>query len=181
MAADVSSDTANTVLAVDATEQELAEYLEQNPDKFWRESELSFSQVFFEEEPAEKVIEQTVEQLANAGTNLEQFGDAIMLPAYVDLSPLSMVDRQFGDGFAVQLESFETGTWQGPVQSGYGFHLVMVHTRQAGSLPALRDIKAVVERELMVEREDQLKEETYARLREKYEIVLEPDDAPGAT
>lgn len=163
------------------TDQELAEYLEQNPEKFWRESELSFSQVFFKEKPAEQVIEQTVEQLANAGTDLEQFGDAIMLPPYVTLSSLSVIDRQFGDGFAAQLENLETGTWQGPVQSGYGFHLVMVHTSQPGSLPPLKDIRAVVKRELMVEREDQFKEETYARLREKYEIVLEPDDAPGAT
>ena len=163
------------------TEQELAEYLEQNPEKFWRESELSFSQVFFKEKPAEQVIEQTVEQLANTGADLEQFGDAIMLPPYVSVSPLSMIDRQFGDGFAAQIENLETGTWQGPVQSGYGFHLVMVHTRQAGSHPALQDIRAVVERELMAEREEQLKEETYARLREKYEIVLEPADDPGAT
>jgi len=163
------------------TEQKLAEYLKQNPEKFWREPELSFSQVFFKEKPSEQVIEKNLEQLATAAGNLDQLGDAIMLPAYVALSPLSMVDRQFGDRFAAQLENLETGTWQGPVQSGYGFHLVMVHTRQAGSHPALQDIRAVVEREFMAEREDQLKEETYARLREKYEIVLEPDDDPGAT
>lgn len=163
------------------TEQELAEYLERNPDKFWREPELSFSQVFFKDKPTEQVTEQIVAKLTDEGANPEQFGDAIMLPAYVPLSSLAIVDRQFGDGFAAQIENLETGTWQGPVQSGYGFHLVMVHTRQAGSHPELQDIRAVVEREFMVEREDQLKEDTYARLREKYEIVLEPDDAPGAT
>lgn len=163
------------------TDQELAEHLEQNPDKFWRESELSFSQVFFKEKPTEQVIQQTAEQLATAGANIDQFGDSIMLPGYLTLSPLSLVDRQFGDGFAAQLENLETGTWQGPVQSGFGFHLVMVHTRQAGSHPDLQDIRAVVEREFMAEREDQLKEETYARLREKYEIVLEPDSASDAT
>jgi len=163
------------------TDQELAEYLEQNPDKFWREPELSFSQVFFKEKPSEQVFKQAVEQLATAGANPDQLGDAIMLPPHVTLSSLSMIDRQFGDGFAAQIENFETGTWQGPVQSGFGFHLVMVHTKQAGSHPALQDIRAVVEREFMVQREDQVREETYARLREKYEVVREPESAPGAT
>lgn len=163
------------------TEQELAEYLEQNPDKFWREPEFGFSQVFFEVKPTRQVIEKTVALLANDGANPEQYGDAIMLPGYVSLSPLSTIDRQFGDGFAAQLENLETGSWQGPVQSGFGFHLVMVHTRQAGSHPDLQDIKAVVEREFMAEREDQLKEETYTRLREKYQIVVEPKDAADAT
>jgi hypothetical protein len=163
------------------TEQELTEYLEQNSDKFWREPEFGFSQVFFEVKPTRQVIEQTVALLANDGANPEQYGDAIMLPGYVSLSPLSMIDRQFGDGFAAQLENLETGSWQGPVQSGFGFHLVMVHTRQAGTHPDLQDIRAVVEREFMAEREDQLKEKTYTRLREKYEIVVEPEDAADAT
>ena len=36
------------------------------------------------------------------------------------------VSGAFGDVFAEAMVSLPVGTWQGPVSSGYGFHLVKV-------------------------------------------------------
>lgn len=159
------------------TDQELADFLEQNPEKFWREPRISFTQIFFQEKPTAEQAEHILEQVADAGVNIAQLGDPIMLPEHVELSSSSLIDRQFGTGFASELERLTTGAWQGPVQSGFGFHLVRVHSKEAGSYPALEDVKPVVEREYMAQREDDIREEVYTRLRNKYEIVTVDDTA----
>lgn len=159
------------------TDQELAAFLEQNPEKFWREPRISFTQIFFQEKPTAEQAEHVLEQVADAGVNIAQLGDPIMLPEHVELSSSSLIDRQFGTGFASELERLTTGDWQGPVRSGFGFHLVRVHSKEAGSYPALEDVKPVVEREYIAQREDDIREEVYTRLRNKYEIVTVDDTA----
>lgn len=163
------------------TDQELADFLEQNSEKFWQEPRISFTQVFFQDQLMADQAEQLLEQLANGGANAGQFGDPIMLPEHVELSSLSVIDRQFGSGFAGQLEGLAVGAWKGPVQSGYGYHLVWVHSVEAGAHPQLEDIRPEVEREFAAQREDEIREEVYTRLRDKYEIVTVDDTVANLT
>lgn len=159
------------------TDQELAEFLEQNPEKFWQEGRISFTQIFFREEPTAEQVMQTLDRVGDATANAGQFGDAIMLPVHVEMSFVSAIDRQFGTGFSGQLENLETGIWQGPLPSGFGFHLVLVHEIEAGKHPELEDIRPLVEREFTAQRENDIREDVYARLREKYEIITVDDTA----
>jgi hypothetical protein len=163
-------------------EQELVAYLEQHRDRFRREAELGFSQVFFKEETPESEIDQALAQLARAGAaaDLHQFGDPIMLPARLPLTPLDMIDNQFGSDFAANLADIEVGTWQGPLRSGYGLHLVLVLEKRPAIDPQLEEVRDVVVRELMAERIEAIKEDAYAGLRENYEIVWEPGAQPGS-
>ena len=160
------------------SDEELAQYLAQHPDKFRREAQVGFSQLYLGEQPSAQDAARVLAQLAEAGAgaDLESFGEPIMLPQAIPVSTLSTIDRQFGDGFAGQLEDLPAGQWQGPVKSGYGYHLVLVHEKVAGSDPVLGMVRGEVERELMSERVSALKEETYAGLRDKYESVIETGD-----
>jgi len=46
---------------------------------------------------------------------------------YGDRTPEALA-KEFGPQFAVALEEVKPGTWQGPIESGYGWHLVFVDT-----------------------------------------------------
>ena len=63
--------------------------------------------------------------------------------------------------------------WEGPVESGYGLHVVLVSERIEGRMPDLEEIREQVVREWKAARRRQENEEFYQRLREKYEVTVE--------
>ena len=67
----------------------------------------------------------------------------------------------------------DLGQWKGPIISGYGAHLVYVTERVDSRLPALDEIRDIVEREWYATRRRQANETFYQALREKYTITVE--------
>jgi parvulin-like peptidyl-prolyl isomerase len=45
------------------------------------------------------------------------------------------VERLFGKSFAEQLFTLETNTWLGPIESGYGLHLVRISEKIDSRMP----------------------------------------------
>jgi len=74
----------------------------------------------------------------------------------------------------------EPGGWTGPIYSAYGGHMVSVSAKQEARFPELTDIRKQVEREFMAERRQELKDITYRKLREGYEIIIEESAAATA-
>lgn len=160
-------------------QEELTAFLDQHREVFRREPSYHFSQVYLDPQSRSNSLQQDadrlLEQLAEAGPDIDlvQYGDPTMLPLTVSLSPASVVDRTFGNEFSEQLAGLAVGTWQGPVQSSYGYHLVRVHEYIPGRDPDFSEIRDVVEREFMAQRRKEVKEKTYARLSEGYRVVME--------
>lgn len=167
-------------------DEQLTEFLAENPEMFRREPRIGFSQVYLNPASHGDQLEQDAEILLErlsreeGQLNLEQFGDAIMLPKKFPMSPTSVISRQFGKVFVDQLDGLEVGEWQGPIRSGYGYHLVLIDGRTDSSDPELAEIRPAVEREYELELRKELKEKIYSGLREKYTIVIEAESAPDA-
>src|SRR6266496_2164770 len=53
---------------------------------------------------------------------------------YGDRTP-SAIAKEFGPQFAVALEKVNPSSWQGPIESGFGWHLVFVNSVIPGRLP----------------------------------------------
>jgi hypothetical protein len=80
-------------------------------------------------------------------------------------------------GFFEQLAGLPTGTWDGPVVSAYGTHLVLVHeTIPGGALP-FDDIQDDVLLDWRAAKLLELRERFYAQLRDRY--VVERYDPNG--
>ena len=77
---------------------------------------------------------------------LTALGDPFLLPPEFALSSRSEIARLFGDAFATQLQHLELGRWTGPIESGYGLHLVFVRERVDGRVPALAEVREAVQR-----------------------------------
>ena len=84
---------------------------------------------------------------AGAKASLVNLGDPIVLEHEFDNASAREVGNLFGEKFAAALGQLLTGQWQGPVESGYGVHLVFLVERTDGRLPALDDVRAAVRRE----------------------------------
>jgi hypothetical protein len=165
------------------TDADLAAYLTRNAARFTRPPTVSFEQIFFDGSGSPADVERAVAAARAAvtrGADPATLGQRTMLPGRVDNTALDLVARDFGAEFAGRLASVPVGEWTGPLASGFGAHLVRVTERTPAALPPLATIRAQVVREWENERRTASLEESFRKLRDKYEIVVETKlPAPG--
>lgn len=152
-------------------------------DALRRESRIGFRQVYLSPQVHGASLEQHAKtllaelQALGATADVENFGDATQLPSELATTALSDIDSRFGTGFAAALEALPAGTWAGPVNSGYGLHLIWIEEKLAGELPVFELVQPLVEREIMrVRREAQI-DAIYAGLLQKYRVEMRSDPA----
>ena len=155
----------------------LTEFMLSQPDRFRKEPRLSFTQVYLNPDKRPELAGDAVEILGrlNGGAPPGAEGDRTLLEPEYRLAAQFEITRIFGEEFAQQLATLEPGDWTGPLISGYGGHLVKVSAKQAGRFPDLSEIRKQVEQEYLVEHRRELKNTTYLKLREGYEIEIETD------
>ena len=171
--------TEDAAAAAPATDQDLQSWLDKHPDKFRAEPKIAFSQVYFNarrgSENASAAASKVLAQINSVRKSVAavELGDTTMLPHELPLARVDEIASVFGDEFAQQIAQLETGRWAGPVQSGYGWHLVYVSERTAERSRPLADVREAVQREWLEARRKEIVDSTYSKLREKYVVVVE--------
>ncbi|MFC6673726.1 peptidylprolyl isomerase [Marinobacterium aestuariivivens] len=93
---------------------------------------------------------------------------------------ISSIARAFGPTFAEKLQDLEPGRWAGPIESGFGLHLVYLYDRRTGPVPPFEEIRPEVERAYSAAQRQAALDAYYANLRQRYEVVvLSEDDGIG--
>ena len=161
------------------TDAELQAYLDTHPDDFRREPEVSFRQLYldFDRRGAHAADDARalVARLARSGPDFDTkgLGDSIMLASDFDHVRESEVAKTFGDAFARALAALPVSEWRGPIESGYGLHVVFVRNRTPGRVPALAEVRDAVLRELTAARRTRMVDGAYEALRKRYDVVIE--------
>jgi PPIC-type PPIASE domain len=158
----------------------LIAYLHAHPDRFQKDTRVSFRHVYLNpdkhqdmEADAKRVLTQVKQGVAP-----ESVGDPILLQGEYTLATESDMERQFGEAFTRQVVALAPGAWTGPFYSGLGGHLVKVSERVERRLPELAEVRSQVEREYLAQRRRELKAQAYAKLLERYEVVIEVPKSP---
>lgn len=159
-------------------DEELQAFLEQNPARYATPDRMAFNQIFLGEEPSEAQIEAALAKL-RAGKEVAVSGASALLPASMPLTATRVIDSVFGAGFSEGLLEVETGPWAGPIQSGYGLHLVRVLAFEPSRRPPLSEIRTDVLRDWRRAASQDLAQAQYDSLAKKYEIV--GPDISGST
>ena len=141
----------------------LRAFFEANLARYAGPAAVSFDQLFFDSQ-------------ADASAALiagPQAGQRIDLPASVEDMPMREVQSRFGELFARTLTPLEPGNdWQGPLPSGFGWHLVRLRDRELGEA----DFDSLRERVLNDWRNAEIaarQQRAFATLREAYRIEIE--------
>ena len=95
-----------------------------------------------------------------------------MLPAQLNAVTWREIAYTFGREFGKDIENAPTNRWSGPYESSYGLHLVRVTKREAGGLPAVAEIRPILEREWYSERRKEADNRFYQVLRARYEVEI---------
>jgi len=168
------------------TDDELNAYLKAHPDKFRVEQKFTFHQLYLNPakhgENLARDTEQLLAKLNQAGgdAGFAAMGDPFLLDNDFTAVPVGEIAKQFGASFAAKLGGLQAGQWRGPVESGFGVHLVLVSKRTEGRLPALAEVRDAVRREWESTSRLEANEKLYQELLKRYTVTIEPPGAEAA-
>lgn len=165
------------------SEEELAAWFEANRSEFTKPPRMRFRHLYFSFDKRG----QGARDAAEAGLRLiagwppgspvaANLADPFMFrDYYADVTPEQMA-KEFGGAFANALFELKTGDWQGPIESGYGWHLIWIDSREAPRVPALEEIRPFVMQAWQAERYREVKQRAIEEIRSRYEVVVPPLD-----
>lgn len=170
---------------VEPSETQLKDYLDANTGKFEVPGRIDFIQIYFNtdkrgskaNEDAKLLLTSLEEERSNQVPGME--GDRFMFGyEHERLSPAE-VTSMFGKDFTEVLYELPPGSWQGPVVSSYGLHLVYIREKTPSFVPELDDVRTKVRSEWLSEQRREMDDLFYQQLRQQYEIVVEALDNSG--
>jgi hypothetical protein len=168
------------------TDEQLQAFLAEHPEKFSTEQVTSFAQVFVDRSRrgsgAAAEADRLLARLNDpAGPDWRTLGDPLPLPAEYEAATAADVARLFGREFPGKLAALPVGRWTGPVESGYGLHLVLVRNRAPGRTPPLSEVRDAVANEWQAARRRELTEDLRHQRRARYAVIVQwPDWAAEA-
>ncbi|WP_193210695.1 peptidyl-prolyl cis-trans isomerase [Luteolibacter marinus] len=155
-------------------DEELAEFVEANPERFRKPPATTFRQIFFN---PDKLGDQRDQIIADAAAELAKGevpeGHPTLLPPDMSGATPKRVTATFGEEFAGALAGLEVGKWSEPIRSGFGIHFVRVDDRTDAELPPLGEIRPVVLREWEHEQREAFRDRFQSELLKKYEVTVE--------
>jgi hypothetical protein len=160
-------------------DEELRSFLAENAGRFREPPRFTFMHVYLSRDrrgadargDAQRLLD--VLQAQGPSADPTRIGDAFMLGyRFADRSARDIAGM-FGERFSESLSGLSSNRWQGPIESGYGLHLVFIDAHAPARLPELEEIRARVRSELLAERRKKTDDAVYRELRDRYEIVVE--------
>jgi len=177
--------TEDVAAQAEPSNEELQAYLKAHAATFATERRFSFRQVYLNPERHgvnwARDLDRLLADLKQAGAkaNFAALGDPIMLDHEFKETSAGDVRNAFGEKFAAALASLSPGQWQGPVESGYGVHVVFLAERTEGRLPPLEDVREAVRREWADARRVEATERFHQALLRPYSVTIETPRAAG--
>ena len=162
----------------DPDEADLQAFLDAYPERFRDDTRLSFRHIYFNRDVRGEMTVADAEQELDTldgkepASDTAAFGDPLPLPFDFEMMAERDISSRFGRIFAERLLTLETGRWLGPVESGFGLHLVIVDERIDGNVPALDSIRNAVVREWREARRQEINAAFYEGLRNRYSVVI---------
>jgi hypothetical protein len=159
------------------TDAELQAYLDANAKNFRAPARTSFRQVYLKagRDGAEtRARAELLRARLMKNSKWSEAGDVTLLPPALENATDREISGYFGESFAKALNKVPIGAgWNGPIESGYGLHLVNVGARDPGSALPLSVVRDAVEREWQAARRAEASEAFYAALRKRYAVTVE--------
>jgi hypothetical protein len=158
---------------------ELKAWFEKHTDKFALPSRYSFRHIYFSpdkrgtnaHDDAAKALAKIAGQPEDSPL-IPSVADRFMFQDYYGDRAPSAIAKEFGPQFAVALEKLKPGSWQGPIESGYGWHLVFVDTLIPGRIPAFEEVESEVKTAWLGDQKASAWDKAYKEMRAKYTVLL---------
>ncbi len=159
--------------------EELHAWYSRNSARFADPGRRSFRHLYFSaDRRGDRAQQDAARALVKLGRTpadapaLSAIGDAFMFQEYyADRTP-EQVAAIFGSHFAEAVRQLPVGTWQGPIESGLGWHLVLVTSATPGRVPAFDEIEAEIQAAWMEDQRSEARRRAFDAMKARYEVRL---------
>ncbi len=161
----------------DPTEADLRAWYTEHAQRFAEPGRRSFRHLYFS---TDKRDAQARADAANAlraspgkpveAPSVDNIGDPFMFQnRYADRSP-EQIASTFGSAFAAAVDRIPSGSWQGPIESGLGWHLVFVRSVTPGRIPSYDEIEPQIKSAWLDEQRTAGRQRAYDAMKARYEV-----------
>ncbi len=160
------------------TDAEIEAYFALRREQYRMPAVTSFAHIYFNADMrGEQTItdaEAALKKLADVGPELRiisRYGDRFLLQNYYVEQSEGDIRAVFGADFAAALQQIPANKWQGPIRSGYGYHLVYVYSRAESSVPDWQSIRQKIVQDMTYEARNAAQELFYTEILRNYQII----------
>jgi len=165
--------------AHEPTTAELKAWYEANSRTFALPGRTTFRHLYFSpdrrgqnaKEDATKALTKIARQPEDS-RSAASLADPFMFQDYYGDRTPEQLAKDFGPEFAQAIFRLKPGSWQGPIESGYGWHLIFIHSFTPGRIPAFEEIEPDVKTAWLTDRKQRAWDKAYAEMRAKYTVFL---------
>lgn len=174
---------ANVASLQEPETSELMKFFAAHTEQFALPPHMNFRQVYFSPDQrgskARADAQAALSRIAGTAADSDDvaaLGDPISLRGeYTDTTPEQAM-KEFGPGFSAEIFKLKPGVWRGPIQSGYGWHLVWVEPVVPGRVPRFDEVEADVKTAWRDDQFLKIKRAAFKEMRARYTVVEPPLD-----
>jgi peptidyl-prolyl cis-trans isomerase C len=164
--------------------EELQAWFKNNSQRFTYPPRISFHHLYFSfdkhgaktAEAAATALKQIAGKPADSPEAAALADPFMYRDYYADRTP-DQVGTEFGGKFARAVFDLKPGSWLGPLESGFGWHLVFVDSLTPARVPELSEVESEVKSEWIKDQRTEFKRKAYEAMKARYEIVLPTEQA----
>jgi peptidyl-prolyl cis-trans isomerase C len=162
---------------------ELRAWFVQNSSRFALPSRTSFHHLYFSSDrgpgardAAAAALSRIAGKPSDAPVGAAAADPFMFQDYYAERTP-EQITREFGPNFTKAVLRLGPGEWQGPIQSGYGWHLVFVDAIEPSRTPLFDEVEPDVKSAWLNQKQDEIKRVAFEAMRKRYTVVVPPVDA----
>ncbi len=174
--------------AHEPTATELQAWFEKNSARFALPGRVTFRHVYFSpDRRGARARDDAASALVRLARKAEdspiakRLGDPFMFHDYLAERASAEIAKEFGPSFAQSVFALEPGGWKGPIESGYGWHLVFVESSTPSRVPAFAEVESDVKTAWLAAQKAEAWDKAYAKMRSKYQLALPAEAAVSGT
>jgi hypothetical protein len=164
------------------TADDLNVWFEKNSERFTLPARATFRHLYFSPDQrgprTQADAAQALEKVAgNTADSPETtaLADRFMFQDYYADRSFDDVAKTFGPPFARALFQIAPASWAGPIESGYGWHLVWVDALTPARVPPFDEVEPDVKTGWIEEQRAQIRQRAFEAMRAHYQVVMPKD------
>ena len=159
------------------TDDVLKVYYKENSDKYLTPTSYTLYQITFSPDKRKdnyKDASETLKKFTEATfDDMHQWGDKLPFSYFFEKVNANELGLQLGSKFPDELKSQEINKWVGPIQSGFGYHLVYITNKVESLVPEFEMVKKEVLRNYEYDNQIETNELIYQELKKAYDIKFD--------
>jgi peptidyl-prolyl cis-trans isomerase C len=160
------------------TDKQLRQYYKSRADFFELPKAYDFKQILYLPDETDGLEATLITMRRGADVPRDRM-NKLSVPVEWSLTSVGDIDNAFGEGFAGALDDLPVGEWSGPVQSGYGSHLVFIEQKEGPRVPDFEEVRDYVAREYEYRSVLETQDQVYKELLDKYEVSITAENVPA--